>query len=50
MADRAGLGVVGFIFGGITAMVMLMACTVVLGHIDGRLALDPPTVSVVAGR
>jgi hypothetical protein len=49
MADRAGLGVLGFIFGGITAVVMLMACTVVVSHIEGRLALEPP-VGVMAER
>ena len=42
MADRAGLGVLGFIFGGVTAVVMMLACTVVLGHIEGRLVLDTP--------
>jgi hypothetical protein len=46
--DRAGLGLLGFIFGGVTAAVMLVACTVVLGHIEGRLALDPPAQSVAA--
>ena len=40
MADRAGLGFVGFIFGGVTAAVMLVAVTVVIGHVDGRLVLD----------
>jgi hypothetical protein len=45
MADRAGLGFVGFILGGITAAVMLVAVTVVIGHVDGQFALDgPPTV------
>jgi hypothetical protein len=47
MADRAGLGFVGFIFGGVTAAVMLVAVTVVIGHAEGRLALDsPPAHSV----
>jgi len=40
MADRAGLGFVGFIFGGVTAVVMLVALTVVIGHADGRFVLD----------
>jgi hypothetical protein len=39
-ADRAGLGFVGFIFAGITAAVMLIACTVVLGHVEGRWSID----------
>lgn len=40
MADRRGLGVLGYIFGGITAFVMVTAFTVVLGN-TGRLAADP---------
>lgn len=47
-ADRAGLELLGFIFGGVTAAVMLVACTVVLGHVDGRLALDTPPTKIVA--
>jgi hypothetical protein len=47
MVDRAGLGFLGIIFGGITAVVMLVAATVVIGHAEGRLALDPP-VSITA--
>ena len=47
-ADRAGLELLGFIFGGITAAVMLVACTVVLGHVEGRLALDTSPTQVVA--
>ncbi|HTL52171.1 MAG TPA: hypothetical protein VL860_06325 [Planctomycetota bacterium] len=42
MADRAGLGILGFIFGGITAAVMLTAATVVFAHVDGRVTLEPP--------
>ena len=45
-ADRTGLGFLGFIFGGVTAAVMLVACTVVLGHIDGRLQLESQTANV----
>ena len=47
-ADRAGLKLLGFIFGGVTAAVMLVACTVVIGHVEGRLVLDPPPAQVVA--
>jgi hypothetical protein len=47
-ADRAGLGVLGFIFGGVTAAVMLVACTVVLGHIEGRYAIDTTPTQVAA--
>lgn len=42
MADRAGLGFLGLIFGGVTAAVMLMAATVVVAHVDGRLMFDAP--------
>ena len=46
MADRHGLGILGCIFGAVTVAVMLMALAVVLGHIDGSLALDamPATI------
>jgi hypothetical protein len=43
MADRAGLGFFGFILGGITAAVMLVAITLVVGHMDGSLAFDAPS-------
>jgi hypothetical protein len=45
-ADRAGLGFLGLIFGGVTAAVMLVACTVVLGHIDGRFQLETQSAQV----
>ena len=48
MADRAGLGFVGCIFGGVTAAVMLIAVTVVIGHVGGRLVLDASTQTHVA--
>lgn len=51
MADRSGLGKLGYLFGGVTLAVMLMAFTVVLGHVEGRLAIDPapaPAPSQVA--
>ncbi len=41
MADRGSLGFLGYIFGGVTALVMVTAFGVVIGHVDGRLALDP---------
>jgi hypothetical protein len=47
-ADRASLGFLGLLFGGVTAAVMLVACTVVLGHVEGRWALDPPPAKVAA--
>jgi hypothetical protein len=50
MADRAGLNFVGLIFGGVTAAVMLVAVTVVIGHIDGRLVLDGPPAQISASQ
>ena len=50
MADRAGLGFVGFILGGITAAVMLVAVTLVIVHMDGRLALDAPPTQIAANQ
>jgi hypothetical protein len=47
-ADRAGLGLLGFIFGGVTVSVMLIACTVVLGHIEGRLVIEAPASTFAA--
>jgi hypothetical protein len=41
MVDRAGLGFLGILLGGITAAVMLVAATVVIGHAEGRLVLEP---------
>lgn len=43
-ADRNGLGFLGFIFAGVTAAVMMMATTVVLGHVDGKLSLEQSAV------
>ena len=48
MADRRSLGIVGFVFGGITAAVMLVAVLVVKSHVDGRASLDPARPSVMA--
>lgn len=42
MADRAGLGFLGFIFGGVTAIVMMIAATVVISHAAGRMVIDQP--------
>ena len=50
MADRAGLGVLGFIFGGVTAVVILVAVTVVIGHVDGRFVLDTAPTQIAANR
>jgi hypothetical protein len=50
MADRAGLGFVGFILGGITAAVMLVAVTIVMGHVDGHLAIDAAPTQIAASQ
>jgi len=47
MADRRSLGILGFVFGGVTAAVMLIAVVVVKNHIDGRLTLDPVRAPVL---
>ncbi len=46
MADRSSLGFVGFIFGGVTAAVMLMAVTVVFGHVEGHWVLDSAPTAI----
>ena len=50
MADRAGLGVLGFIFGGVTAVVILVAVTMVIGHVDGRFVLDTAPTQIAANQ
>ena len=39
MADKRSLGLMGFLFGGITAVVMLTAIFVVQAHVKGHLQL-----------
>lgn len=46
MADRRGLGVLGYIFGGVTAFVMVTAFAVVVGS-AGRLSADPAPTSII---
>jgi hypothetical protein len=51
MADKSSLRLMGFLFGGITFAVTLIAFLVVRSHVEGRLQLDdiamgPPAVSV----
>lgn len=41
MADRVGLEIVGFILGGVTAVVFAIAVIVVRAHLNGRYVLDP---------
>jgi len=46
MADRSALSLVGFIFSGIAATVMVVAYLVVRDHVEGRLVLDPGAISL----
>lgn len=47
MADRRGLGIVGFVFGSVTAAVMLIAAMVVKHHVDTRSALEAQPAKVI---
>ncbi len=40
MADKSGLGILGFLFGGVTLAVTLIAFLVVRDHVQGRLQFD----------
>lgn len=40
MADKNGLGRLGFFFGGVTFAVTVIAFLVVRGHVEGQMALD----------
>lgn len=44
MADKNSLGVLGFLFGGITFAVTIIAFLVVRDHVEGRLHLDGPAM------
>ena len=48
MADRRSLGILGFVFGSVTAAVMLIAVMVVKHHVDGRQSLDGARMPVLA--
>lgn len=48
MADQRSLGILGFLFGGVTAAVMLIAVMVVKHHVDGRVTLDQARLPVMA--
>jgi hypothetical protein len=48
MADRRSLGIVGFVFGSVTAAVMLIAVIVVKHHVDARLTFDAARMPVIA--
>jgi hypothetical protein len=47
MADRRSLGIVGFVFGGITAAVMLVAVIVVKQNVD-RATVEEVRLPVIA--
>jgi hypothetical protein len=50
MADRRSLGMLGFLLGSVTALVMLTAAMVTKKHLDGRLTLDSrmPVIAAAA--
>ncbi len=45
MPDRSSLGRIGFLFGGITAAVVMIAAWIVEDHINGRLHLEDTVVT-----
>ena len=47
-ADRTSLGLLGLIFGGVTAIVMLTAVTVVAQHVEGTSEIDTPPAITIA--
>jgi phage-related holin len=47
MADRSSLGILGYVFGSITALVMVMAFLVVIGHVEGRMTLEAAPAPIV---
>lgn len=48
MADRKSLGIIGLVMGGVTALVILVAATVVMSHLNGHLAIDADRALVSA--
>ena len=48
MADRRSLGILGFVFGSVTAAVMLIAVMVVKQHVDGRVTVEQTRLPVMA--
>jgi len=48
MADRRSLGILGFMFCGVTAAVMLIAVMVVKNHVDGRVTFDAQPAAAMA--
>ena len=48
MADCRSLGILGFVLGGVTAAVMLIAVIVVKQHVDGRTTFDQARLPMMA--
>lgn len=48
MADRRSLGILGFVFGGVTAAVLLIAVMVVKSHVDARMTIESAQLPVMA--
>ena len=44
----AASGILGFVFGSVTAAIMLIAVMVVKHHVDGRLTVDGARLPVMA--
>lgn len=40
MADKRGLRLIGFVYGGLTAAVTLIACVVVANHVSAQAPLE----------
>ncbi|MGE3146824.1 MAG: hypothetical protein AB7K35_14695 [Pseudorhodoplanes sp.] len=40
MADKRGLRLIGFVYGGLTAAVTLTACAVVANHVSAQASLE----------
>jgi hypothetical protein len=47
MVDRVSLEVMGFILGGVTAIVIAIGALVVRSHMDGKIAMDQTSSAVM---
>jgi Na+/phosphate symporter len=48
MTDKISLGFVGYVFGAVTAAVIVVAALVVTAHVNGRMAIDDGRASVIS--
>ena len=48
MADKSSLGILGFIFGGITVTVAVIAGFLVISHLEGKLSLDEANAAPIS--